>query len=42
MEQIEKIHIFKTIICKKKLFYREKGMQQIANILQTSFWENDI
>ena len=42
MEQNEKIHIFKTVICKKILFYRNKGEQQIANILQTRFWENDI
>ena len=39
MEQNEKIHIFKTVICKKFLFYRNKGVQQIANVLQTRFWE---
>ena len=37
MEQNEKIHIFETVICKKKLFYRNTGVQQIANILQTDF-----
>ena len=39
MEQNEKIHIFKTVICKNFLFYRNKGVQQIANVLQTRFWE---
>ena len=38
----KKYIFFKTVICKKKLFYRNKGVQQIANILQTRFWENDI
>ena len=40
MEQNE--NIFKTVICKKILFYRNKGVQQIANILQTRFCEIDI
>ena len=25
MEQNEKVHIFKTVICKKNLFHRNKG-----------------